>query len=213
MIAAPCAAFVLAGGRSSRMGADKALVELAGEPLIVHALRTLRNAGLDPVIAGARSELASFAPVLRDTGHGPLDGICTALASTPAPRAVFLSVDQPFVPPQLIQALVEDAEQTDAAVVVAHAAGFTETFPAVLDCATLPLLQATLASGQGGCFRAFQQAAAELGRPLRALPLEVLEQTGRVAHAQGIPASSWCTSLNTPADLAHASRLITRSIA
>ena len=210
---APCAAFVLAGGNSSRMGEDKARVSLAGEPLIYHALRILRTAGLNPVIAGARTELASFAPVLSDTGRGPLDGICTALASTQAPRAVFLSVDQPFVPHQLIEALIEDSVSTGAAVVVPRAVGFTETFPAVLDLATLPVLQAALATGQGGCFRSFQQAATELTRPLRAVPVEQLALTGRVVHPHGFPASFWCSSVNTQEDLAHASRLFARSIA
>lgn len=195
------------------MGVDKALVELAGEPLIVHALRILRAAGLDPAIAGDRPELASFAPIVPDSGRGPLDGICTALASTPAPRAVVLSVDQPLVPPQLIQALVEDAELTGAAVAVPRAAGFTETFPAVLDRAALPELQAEFEAGKGGCFRAFQKAAAALDRPFRVIPVEFLAQPGRIAHPRGVPPSFWCAGLNSPDDLARASRLIARSIA
>jgi molybdopterin-guanine dinucleotide biosynthesis protein A len=210
---APCAAFVLAGGRSSRMGVDKALAAFAGEPLVVHALRILRAAGLEPAIAGARSPLASFAPVVEDEGRGPLDGICCALASTAESLAVFLPVDQPLAPPQLIHALVEDAEQTGAAVVLPRAVGFTETFPAVLDCAVLPLLRAALEAGQGGCFRAFQQAAEALGRPFRALPVELLAQTGRVRHPRAVPASFWCLSVNTPADLVRAQRLMSRAIA
>ncbi len=204
---APCAAFVLAGGRSTRMGADKALVQLAGEPLIVHALCILRDAGLEPVIAGARSPLASFAPVVADSGRGPLDGICWALRSTPLPRALFLPVDQPLVPPQLIRTLLEDAECTGAAVVVPRAAGFTETFPAVVDRDALPALTVALEAGQGGCFRAFQQAAAVLRRPFRVLPVELLAQVGRVLHPRDIPSSFWCASLNTSDDLVRAQRL------
>lgn len=210
---APCAAFVLAGGRSTRMGVDKALAAFAGEPLIVHALRILRAAGLEPAIAGARSPLTSFAPVVEDSGRGPLDGICSALGSTQSPRAVFLPVDQPLVPPQLIRTLLEDAVRTGAAVVVPRAVGFAETFPAVLDRAALPALRTALDAAQGGCFRAFQQAAAALDLPFRTLPVEQLAQVGRVRHPRDVPASFWCSSVNTPADLARAERLLARAIA
>ena len=82
------AGFVLAGGQSSRMGSDKALVEFGGRPLIAHAVGILRTAGLSVSIAGARAEirasLESYAPVIPDAeaGRGPLGGICAALKST-----------------------------------------------------------------------------------------------------------------------------------
>ena len=90
-------AFILAGGHSSRMGRDKALIPLAGSPLIHHALGILRAAGLDPRIAGARSDLSSFAPTLPDdptrSGLGPLSGICSAL------RRRFRSITLSSFPP------------------------------------------------------------------------------------------------------------------
>ena len=103
--------FVLAGGQSSRMGADKALIQLAGRPLIAHAIRILRQAGLDASIAGARSSLSAFAPVIQDThpDRGPLAGICSALASTSARYAVFLPVDLPLLPPSLVSFLLHHA--------------------------------------------------------------------------------------------------------
>jgi len=52
------AGFVLAGGLSSRMGTDKALVEFDGQPMICRAIEILRAAGLPVSIAGARSSLA-----------------------------------------------------------------------------------------------------------------------------------------------------------
>jgi len=124
------AGFVLAGGRSSRMGVEKALVSFRGEPMIVHAIRTLREAGLTASIAGARTSLEDFAPVVPDAqpDRGPLGGICAALASTSAQRAVFLPVDLPLLPASLLVALLEEA----APVVVVEVDGFVQSFPAVV---------------------------------------------------------------------------------
>jgi molybdenum cofactor guanylyltransferase len=81
-------AFVLAGGRSTRMGRDKALLELEGHPLIDHALAKLRALGFSPRIAGSRPDLASFAPFVPDNypQQGPLGGIEAALAATANPE-------------------------------------------------------------------------------------------------------------------------------
>lgn len=206
MIASPCAAFVLAGGHSSRMGADKALVELAGEPLLVRALAILRDAGFQPAIAGARSALGGFAPVIADNGSGPLAGVCAALATTASSHAVFLAVDQPFVPPSLVRTLLQEGRITGAAAVLPSSAGFVESFPVALHRDLLPLLLAALQGSDRGCYRAFVRTARELKRPLRILPVELLAQAGHVVDRRGLPASLWCASLNTSADLASAER-------
>lgn len=95
----PEAGFVLAGGQSSRMGRDKALELFGGRSLIEIALETLRQAGVDAAIAGARSELSGFAPVVedREPDQGPLAGICAALSATSAERVAFVS--GPAAPP------------------------------------------------------------------------------------------------------------------
>ena len=94
------AGFVLAGGQSACMGTDKALVPLAGQPLVLYALTILRETGLRGSIAGARATLDSFAPVIEDSeqDQGPLGGICSALASTETRWAVFLPIDLPLPP-------------------------------------------------------------------------------------------------------------------
>lgn len=207
---ADCAGFVLAGGLSSRMGTDKALVPLAGEPLIVHALGILREADLEPRIAGARSPLAQHAPVIEDSGKGPLGGICAALASTQARWAVFLPVDQPLLPPSLLRELLWYAQVTGAAATVPRVSGFTETFPAVVDRAALPSLEAFLSAGAGGCFDALQAAAQQLGRPVSAVPIELLVQAGQVDHPAALPPTMWFVNLNAPAEVARVESLLAR---
>jgi molybdopterin-guanine dinucleotide biosynthesis protein A len=202
------AGFVLAGGRSSRMGADKALLSFAGKPLIVHALETLRQAGLSASIAGARSSLQSFAPVVPDAqpDRGPLGGICAALRSTAAEYAVFLSVDQPLLPVSLVKYLLHHARITGRAVTLASINGFAETFPSVLSRSVLPVLEAELQSGRGGCFSAFQAAASSLQESVSVVAVEMLVQAGQVEHPERLPAVRWFANLNRPADLERAMR-------
>ena len=213
------AGFVLSGGQSSRMGSDKALLPFAGEPLIAHAVSTLREAGLSVAIAGAASSarvnLAAYASVIDDPqpGLGPLAGICTALAATSTRFAVFLPVDLPLVPPSFIDYLLYHARVTGHAVTVPSVNGFTQTFPAVVDSSALPALQNELHSGRRGCLSAFRVAADGLGQPIDRLAVELLAQSGQVSHPLGLPPFRWFFNVNTPRDLRRAEELIAHAIA
>lgn len=204
------AGFVLAGGQSSRMGTDKALVSFAGGPLVARAVGILRAAGVPAWIAGARSPLAGYAPVVEDKepGLGPLAGICAALGSCSAALGVFLPVDLPLMPASLIALLVDHARITGAAATLVSVNGFAQTFPVVVDCGALPALEAALHQGQGGCFAGFRAAAERLGRELSILPVELLVQCGRVEHPDGLPPALWFLNGNTPEEMARAEALV-----
>jgi molybdopterin-guanine dinucleotide biosynthesis protein A len=198
--------FVLAGGRSSRMGSEKALIELAGEPLVVHAMRILRKAGLSVMIAGARSPLDGYAPVVPDTepDRGPLGGICSALAFTAAKRAIFLPVDMPLLPASLVSFLLEAARGEEAVVAVPAVGGFAQTFPVVLDRAALPWLRAALETGRGGCYQAFQAAAAGMERTVKVVSVEQAVKEGKLTQIESLSVENWFMNVNEPADLARA---------
>lgn len=204
------AGFVLAGGESRRMGVDKALVRFAGKPLIEHALGLLREAGLEPRIAGARAELSGFAPVIPDANpeHGPLSGICAALAGCEEERAVFVPVDLPLLPHSLITFLILRAQISEDAVVVTSVTGFAQTFPLVVVRATLPGLEEALERSSGGCYAALEAAAAGLGQRIAAVPAEYLAQTGQVADPEGLPPGFWFLNVNSAADLRRAEALL-----
>jgi molybdopterin-guanine dinucleotide biosynthesis protein A len=200
------AGFVLAGGLSSRMGQDKSMVLLDGQPMIAYPLDALRQAALPASISGGRPSLAAFAPLIEDThpGLGPLAGICSSLASAEARRAVFLSVDAPLIPASLLRAFVRYAAITRALITVPSINGFAQTFPAVVDRAALPALERELASGRLGCFRAFQAAANSVHQTVAVLPVELLVQAGQIAHPRVLPATWWFLNANTPGDLRRA---------
>ena len=198
--------FVLAGGRSSRMGEDKALVPFAGRPLVEIALAVLRQAGLEAFIAGGRSSLAAFAPVIEDAeaGLGPLGGITAALEAAARRRAVFLPVDLPLLPVSLVRFMLHHAQVTGRGVTVPSVNGFAQSFPAVVDRAALSLLRNELEAGRRGCFAGFQAACAALGEPVNVLPVEPLVQCGQVSHPCALPPALWFLNVNSPTDLQRA---------
>jgi molybdopterin-guanine dinucleotide biosynthesis protein A len=92
--------YILAGGRSSRMGRDKALLKLAGRPLIHHAVKKLRRVCMDVRVLSDNPELAVYAPIVPDIhpGCGPMGGIEAALTHSIFEWNLFLPVDMPFLP-------------------------------------------------------------------------------------------------------------------
>jgi molybdenum cofactor guanylyltransferase len=205
--------FVLAGGQSSRMGRDKALLEFGGRPLVAHVLELFQEAGIPARIAGAspsaRVSLEVFAPVIEDAspGLGPLSGICAALSVISARYAVFLPVDLPLLPVSLLVYLVRSARVTGSLVTVCSVSGFAQTFPVVLDRAALPALKNELDSQRYGCFSAFQAASAAEGQSVSSVAVENLAQAGEVFHPLRLPPIHWFINLNTPDDLARAEEL------
>src|SRR5208282_1385285 len=113
--------FVLAGGKSSRMGQDKALIRLEGRPLVLRAMEILRPF-VDQITllapAGRYENLGL--PVVADKwpDQGPLAAVCTGLLSSPAEWNIFLACDLPLVSRQFLQLLVKRVKATRSDAVV-----------------------------------------------------------------------------------------------
>jgi molybdopterin-guanine dinucleotide biosynthesis protein A len=119
--------FILAGGHSTRMGTDKALLRLDGKTLLERALATARELSGMVKIVGARECYADFgADIVEDEFQqcGPLGGIHAALGASSAELNVVLSVDTPLVNAAFLRYLVDRAEaKPDALATVPDAAG------------------------------------------------------------------------------------------
>lgn len=207
--------FVLAGGRSSRMGRDKALVEFAGAPLIARAIHTLELAGLPASIAGARSDLSRFASVIPDTfaNLGPLAGVHAALAAGNAGFAVLIPVDMPLLPAPLLRCLLDRATRTRAAVTCLRCNGFLHPFPAILHRSLLSPLTRELQSGtETGCMKMWRKLAAPTATDMDAPAIESLLQTGQLS-ASPLPPTLWLQSANTPQELQRLEKFIPPLIA
>jgi len=142
-------AFVLAGGRSSRMGADKALLTLGGESLLAIALRNAQAVCPQPAIVGAAARYAAFGRVVDDriTGCGPLGGIHAALYATTSELNVILSVDLPLMVPDFLRWLVGQADRGEELITVPRIHGRCEPLCAVYRRATLPVVEQALREG------------------------------------------------------------------
>ena len=106
------AGFVLAGGRSRRMGADKALLAWHGATLVEHVARELAAVAQPITLVGPSARYAHLGlPVVEDLhpGLGPLAGIEAALASSSAPWNLILACDLPGVQSALLAAVLDAA--------------------------------------------------------------------------------------------------------
>lgn len=117
---------VLCGGRSSRMGTDKALVEVAGVAMAVRVARALADAGCVTVsaVGGDSSALEALGlSVTADEwpGEGPLAGIVAALRAADEVDAVaVMACDMPYLSAASVRKLVDGlAASSEAAVAVA----------------------------------------------------------------------------------------------
>jgi molybdopterin-guanine dinucleotide biosynthesis protein A len=93
-------AVILAGGKSRRMGQDKAWLEVEGQPLIRRQIELARSVGAAEVFISGRADCdysALDCPVLRDAfpNAGPLAGIERALHVATSPLLLVLAVDLP----------------------------------------------------------------------------------------------------------------------
>ena len=113
-------AFILAGGKSSRMGTDKAFVDYEGRTLLARALDMARSVASTVCIVGSKEKFAAYAPVVEDMFRdcGPLGGIHAALLASPTELNVMLAVDMPFVSSAFLQYLITEARGASDSVVV-----------------------------------------------------------------------------------------------
>jgi len=113
---------LLAGGRSSRMGRDKATLQFGGEPLAARVLRELRVA-CDPVfVASGDGERLAWleAPQVADAipAAGPLGGIVAGVEAGTTELVAVVAVDMPYANAALLRLLASLAAGEEAIVPV-----------------------------------------------------------------------------------------------
>ena len=176
---------VLCGGASSRMGQDKARLEIAGRPLALWVAAALEEAGAKPVVAqGGDPPPPLLAVPDSRPGAGPLAGLVDALERHG--DILVCPTDVPTVPIRLLTDLVAQARSTEAEVVLARSDRL-EPLIGHYTAAALPRLREGLLAGARG-------------------PKELLEDSflPAIAVTTVRVAATDVLNVNTPEDLAQA---------
>lgn len=230
------AGFVLAGGRSSRMGTDKALVSLGGKPLISYAVAKLRRvAATVSILTGpppGNPGLAEFAPLVVDEhpGCGPVGGIEAALASSSHVWNLIVPVDVPFLPAELLLwwvATTTADPRSPVRIAFFRADGVLHPTVLLVHRDAAPGLSEAIRRGEYKLLRALEHAARTISTGLGATDgispaLQIKDLPGPAlscstgshpASAFGLelsvelpPPSLWFANVNTTQDLAEAER-------
>jgi phospholipid/cholesterol/gamma-HCH transport system ATP-binding protein len=162
----PITAFILAGGKSTRMGSDKAFLELSGRPLLAHAVALAKAVTDNVKIVGDPDKFAAFGPVVADVYpvRGPLGGIHAALANSGTDWSLILGVDLPFLDAKFLNYLIAEARSSGALVTVAEAGGHVHPLCAVYRKQFLPAAERALSAGRNKIDALFPEVHARVIR-------------------------------------------------
>lgn len=134
---------ILAGGKSSRMGQDKALLQLEGETLISRSIRELKRYVNEVIIVDNQQDKYPFSGVkrIKDNyqGLGPLAGIQAGLRAARGDYAFIMACDMPFFDGKIIKLLINNSPGFQ--VVVPRIHGYLEPLCALYAKSCLPIIE------------------------------------------------------------------------
>jgi molybdenum cofactor guanylyltransferase len=158
----PITVLILAGGRSARMGRDKAWLEIEGIPLVERVARRLLPLAAEIVFsandAARFAQLAARLPVPTQVvadifpDAGPLGGIHAGLTAAQHDTVLAVATDMPFVNHAVVEGMVGLCEEADAVLPRLAAEGFDEPQPeplhAIYRRSCLPAVERALAANR-----------------------------------------------------------------
>ncbi|MGD8487748.1 MAG: molybdenum cofactor guanylyltransferase [Anaerolineae bacterium] len=195
---APAASIViLSGGKSTRLGQDKSLLELEGQPLIARAAHRLAALSDDLIIVANDREqyepLALPARLVPDVrrGEGALMGIYSGLLAARHPYALAVACDMPFLNLPLLRYMLSLIDGYD--VIIPRLDGYLEPLHAIYAKSCLPHMANLLDQGRRQIIAFFDQVRVRY----------VEQELGDLD-----PQQLSFLNVNTPADWARAQSLV-----
>jgi molybdopterin-guanine dinucleotide biosynthesis protein A len=187
----PVTAAIMAGGKSKRMGQDKAWIELDGEPLIKRVADVLRQVADEVIVVANDPRYALLGlRVVPDKypAGGALGGIATGVGAATHDTVLVAACDMPFLSAEMWRAIL--AHRGEADVVIPRVGGEYETLHALYTKACVPHMARSVAENRLRVISFFDQ--------VRVLALEEAEL--RAVD----PTLRSFTNVNTPEELASA---------
>ncbi len=187
---------IQAGGKSQRMGRDKALVHLAGKPIIEHILERIEGLGDEILITTNTPADLAYLNIRMESdttpGSGSLIGLQTALKAAQCSHTLVLACDMPFVSRPLLEYMIELIPLGD--VIVPQHDSYFEPLHAIYSQRCLPPIEAALSMGDTSIISFYEQVQV---RTVNELELARFDPRGMSFF-----------NVNTPEDLAHAEDFI-----
>jgi len=184
-------AAIMAGGRSKRMGQDKAWIELDGEPLITRVATVLAQVADEVIVVANERRYASLGlRVVKDRypEGGALGGIATGVAAATHDTVLVAACDMPFLSVEVWRLLLGHAGEAD--VVIPRIGGEYETLHALYTKACVPHMVRALAENRLRVVAFFDQVRVQA---IEEGELRAVDPTLRAF-----------TNVNTPEELASA---------
>ncbi len=187
-------AAIMAGGKSKRMGQDKAWIELDGEPLIRRVANVLAQVADEVIIVANDPKYATLGLRVvpdRFPDGGALGGIATGVSAATHDRVLVAACDMPFLSVEVWRVLLDHRYEAD--VVIPKIGGEFETLHALYTKACLASMERSLAAGKLRVISFFDEVRVQA----------IEERELRVAD----PTLRSFTNVNTPEELASALRV------
>ena len=180
------------------MGRDKALLELAGQPLVVRTLERVRPLVAEFALVGAPERYAHLGlPTVADcqANRGPLAGIVTALGISRHDWNLVVACDLPYLEARFLEFLLEQAAASpEADAIIPQTRDNWQPLCAAYHRRCLPVFERVLAEANPKIARAFSRVCV---RAITALELERFAFSERMFK-----------NMNTPEDYREAQSLL-----
>lgn len=187
-------AIVLAGGKSSRFGSDKAAATLDGVTFLERVVAACASVCADVIVVLAPGQAPPAIPDVSVTvahdpvaHEGPLAGLISGLARVTTGWALVCSCDAPLLRPALIE-LLSQPRGPDIEAVLVEVQGRIQPFPSLVAASALPAIQQDFDNGERRIARSLERLRHTV------IPEQVLRAVD--------PALLSFRNINTPEDLA-----------
>ena len=152
---------IQAGGNSTRMGEDKALVKFMNTTLIEYILSQIQGIGEETIIISKKPESYNylgykvFSEILN--GVGALGGIYTAIHYASQPKCLLLACDMPFISIPLLNYMLSVDQNADIIIPRLKNKSFSEPFRALYSKNCLPSIKEAIERGNKRVISFFEQ--------------------------------------------------------